>query len=117
MEEIFISKEFFSENKFGLYDYVVYYWGLNVVGFLGLIGVFIVDFGFFIKIINDVSLSEVFDEGFIEIKEIVNVFMVLFFLENVIYYLLFEVLNELINFESSFLVDDGKNIEECIWFF
>lgn len=50
MEDIFISDEFFSEEKFGLYYYVVYYWGLNDIWFIGEIGVFMVDFEFFIKI-------------------------------------------------------------------
>lgn len=117
MEETFTSKEFFSENKSGLYDHVVHHWGLNAAGSLGVIGVFTADFGLSTKTTNDVSLSEVSDEGFTEIKETVNVPTASFSLENVPLYLSPEALNELINLESSLSADDGKNTEECKRFF
>lgn len=48
---------------------------------------------------------------FIEVKDIVIVFIVLFFLENVFCYLLFEVLCELLDVEK--LVDENNNIKIC----
>lgn len=117
MEETFTSKEFFSENKSVLHDHVVHHWGLNAAGSLGSIGAFTVDFGLSMKTTNDVSLSEVSDEGFTEIKETVNVPTASFSLENVTHYLSPEALNELINLESSLSADDGKNTEECTRFF
>lgn len=93
---MFLSYEFFNEEKFGFYNYFMKYWGFYVVGLLGGIGVCKVDGGFFKKLVDSIFVMEEFDDGFMEIKEIVFVFMVMFLLENVFYYLLYEVMKELI---------------------
>lgn len=60
MVEIFLSKEFFCEEKVGFFDYVVKYWGIKVVIFFGNIGIFNVDFVFFLDDRDEGFRNEVF---------------------------------------------------------
>ncbi|XP_022344379.2 interferon-induced very large GTPase 1-like [Crassostrea virginica] len=115
MEETFTSREFFSEEKAGLYDHVVQHWGLNATASVGVIGAFTADIGFSMKSTDDGSRSEISQEGYTEIKETVFVPTASFTLENVSYFITPEALDELIQLESRLTEENSNKL--CTEFF
>lgn len=119
MAETFLSKEFFCEEKAGLFDHVVKYWGIKAATSFGNIGIFNVDFASSLDDRDEGSRNEVSQNGYTEIKEIVTVPTASFSLENVSHYISSEALEELIKLEQGIL--NAKNGEIttdlCVAFF
>lgn len=109
MTETFSSKEFFCEEKAGLFDHVVKYWGIKAATSVGNIGIFNVDFTSSLDNRDEGSRNEVSQNGYTEIKEIVTVPTASFSLENVSHYISSEALEELIKLEQGIL--NAKNGE------
>lgn len=118
MAETFSKKEFFCEKKAGLFDHVAQYWGIKAATSFGHIGIFNVDIAASLEKNNEGSRSEVSQNGYTEIKEIVTVPIASFSLENVSYYISSEALDELIKLEQNLSNDtNDSNRDLCKRFF